>query len=112
MIPQDGRGRKQLAAYAAVIAVAALGVFRLELTVNRLDQVVADNDAQHCVDSWASHEQIREAIAIPGEAIIDVATDADPEQVDQFRAAVDRRIKEALPNPDCDLDTARAQLND
>ena len=72
---------------------------------------VADNEAQRCIDDWETVMEVRRAIPIPGEAIVEVASDADPEQVEQFRAAVDRRIEEAFPNPDCDLDAARAQLN-
>jgi len=75
-----------------------------------VERLVAQQEAQHCVNAWESRAQIREAITIPGEAIIEVATDADPEQVAAFREAIDRRVREAYPSPDCDVADARQVL--
>jgi hypothetical protein len=99
------RGRPHLAAYLFFIGVNALAFWTLS-------NVVQDNEAQRCVNSWESRAQIREAIPIPGEAIIEVAPDADPAKVEAFRAAVDRRIRETFPNPDCNLEAARRRLGD
>jgi hypothetical protein len=103
--------RRRLAAYVCVVAFGAVGFWRLETTVNRLDEVVKDNESERCVDSWNDRQQIREAIPIPNEALIEVVTDADPADVDHLREATARRIAEKYPDPDCDLAAAQARLD-
>ena len=109
VIPTDARARKRLVAYAVVVLAAAAGMWRMETTVNRLDTEINDRAATACVQAWERVEQIRAAIVIPGEAIIEVA-DADPERVEEFRDAVDRRVGETLADPDCDLAAAQRRL--
>jgi hypothetical protein len=100
----------------AIVGIA--GLWRVETTANRaesttdaLDEIVAENEAQGCVRAWDSREQLRQAIPIPAEALIEVVSDADPATVDAYRAAVARRIAEAYPDPECSLAEAQAQLD-
>jgi hypothetical protein len=100
----------------AIVGIA--GLWRVETTANRaedtanaVDEIVAENEAQGCLRAWESREQIRQAIAIPSEALIEVATDAPPAQIDAFRASINRRIAEAYPDPECDLAAAQARLD-
>lgn len=104
--------RYRLAAYLLVVAMGAVGFWRVETTVSRLDEVVSENEAQQCVNSWMARAQIREAITIPGEAIIQVSPSADPARVAEFREAVDHLVRAAFPDPDCDLDAAMRVLGD
>lgn len=107
MIPH---ARFRLAAYLLVVATGAVGFWRVETTVNRLDTLVRERDAEQCVSSWTARAQIREAITIPGEAIIQVSPSADPARVAEFREAVDHLIREAFPDPDCSLEAAMRVL--
>jgi len=108
--------RQPMLAVAAVLVTAssllsaAAGWMAYEAGRDVHHLVVAQ-EAQRCVNSWESTAEIREAIAIPGEAIIEVATDVDPDQVAMFRAAIDRRVRDAYPNPDCSLADARHDLD-
>jgi hypothetical protein len=113
------RHRPHLVAYLLIAGGAATGVWRVEATASEaqrtadaVHELVLDNEAARCVISWDRLDDIRRAIPIPGEAIIAVSPDADPARVAEFRAAVDARIREAYPNPDCDLDAARRRLAD
>lgn len=103
--------RWRLAAYTLVVVAGAVGFWRLETTVNRLDEVVQDSEAERCVAAWVGRQQIREAIPIPNEALIEVVGDADPADVERLRAATARRIREAYPDPSCDLAAAEARLD-
>jgi len=98
--------------FVAVSSLLSAVAGRMAYEAGRdVHHLVVAQEAQQCVDSWASRAQIAEAIAIPGEALIEVATDADPAQVVAFRAALDRRIRETYPNPDCDVAEARRVLD-
>lgn len=109
--------RERLAAYILVVTVAILGLWRVETTANRAEELAlrVEEEAQiredtTCVGSWDARIRIREAILIPGEAIIEVATDADPETIEQFRASITRRIAETITDPECNLDAALKRL--
>jgi hypothetical protein len=109
--------RERVAAYVLVVTVAALGLWRVETTANRAEELAlrVEEEAQiredtTCVGSWDARERIREAILIPGEAIIEVA-DADPETIKQFRLAISRRVTETIIDPECNLDAAQKRLD-
>lgn len=91
-----------LSGYAGWAAVDAQRADRAEAVVD---------EAERCVTAWEVHAQVREAIPIPSEALIEVVTDADPAAVDAYRAAVARRIAETIHDPDCDLAEAQARLD-
>jgi hypothetical protein len=97
--------RHPTAAAIVVFGVFMAGGFQV------VQDVIADSEAERCVEDWERVSDIRRAIPIPGEAIIEVSPDADPARVAQFRAVVDARIREAYPNPDCSLDAARRRLD-
>jgi hypothetical protein len=84
----------------------------MESTVDRLDRLIETRTAELCVRSWQSREEIRDAIAIPAEALIESVTDPNPETVARFRANVDRRVKAAYDDPDCSLSAAQDVLDD
>jgi hypothetical protein len=109
--------RRRLAAYVLVVIVGAAGLWRVETTANRANDLALEveeeaqiREASQCVGAWRAREQIRKAIVIPGEAIIEVNPDANPETVAQFRQVVERQIVAAFPDPECDLDAAEARL--
>jgi len=107
--------RQPLLAVAAVMVTAssltsAVSGWMAYEAGQDVHHLVVEQEAQQCVNAWESRVQISEAITIPGEAIIEVATDADPERVAAFREAIDRRVREAYPSPDCDVDEARRVL--
>jgi hypothetical protein len=102
-----------------VVTVAALGLWRVETTANRAEELAlkVEKEAQVrtdslCVSTWDVLNRIRAAILIPGEAIIEVAPDAEPETVEAFRASITRRIAETIIDPECNLDAAQKRLND
>jgi hypothetical protein len=103
--------RQRLAAYLLVVIIGALGFWRVESTVDRVNDDAIRDKAQLCVTTWESREQIRRAIPIPAEALIEVVSDPPPATVNAYRAAVRRRIAETFPDPACDLAEARAQLD-
>lgn len=107
-----------LVRHPTVVAVVGFGAF-MAGGFNAVQDLIADNKgliadfkAQQCVTDWERVSDVRRAIPIPGEAIIEVSPDADPERVAQFRAVVDARIREAYPTPECDLEAARRRLAD
>jgi hypothetical protein len=109
--------RERLAAYLLVVAIAAAGLWRVETTANRAEELAlrVEEEAQiradtTCVGLWDARERIREAILIPGEALIEVA-DADPATVELFRLAVTRRVTDTIADPDCDLEAAQKRLD-
>jgi hypothetical protein len=110
--------RERLAAYLLIVAIAAAGLWRVETTANRANDLAlkVEEEAQTradttCVNTWDARNRIREAILIPGEALIEVA-DADPETVELFRSAITRRVTETILDPDCDLEAALKRLDD
>jgi len=70
------------------------------------------DEARRCVTSWESRRQIREAIAVPGEAIIEAIPRIDPEVVRVFRESVQRQVLAIYPDPTCDLEAARARVRE
>jgi hypothetical protein len=110
--------RRRLAAYLVVVVAGLAGLWRVETTANRAkdtaNAVEADarrDEAIRCIAAWEGREQIRTAIPIPAEALIEVVGDAPPATVEAFRAAITRRVEEAYPDPDCDLAAAQAELD-
>lgn len=111
--------RPQLVAYLLVVGFAAGSIWRVESTATeaqrtaeQVHELVLDFEAQRCVVDWDRVGDIRRAIPIPGEAIIAVSPDADPERVAQFQATVDSLIRDAYPNPDCSLEAAQRRLDE
>jgi hypothetical protein len=83
-----------------------------------LNDAIERADAERCVTSWERVVSLRESIAeaakVPAEALIAVASDADPANVATFRAGIDAGIKAAVekyPDPECDLDAAHRRLD-
>lgn len=108
----------QLVAYLLVVGFAAGSIWRVESTATEaqrtaeaVHELVLDNEAAWCVISWDRVDDVRRAIPIPGEAIIAVSPDVDPERVAEFRAVIDARIRDAYPDPSCDLEAARRRLD-
>jgi hypothetical protein len=91
--------------------MGAVGFVRVETTVNRLDALIETRTAELCVRSWQSREEIRDAIAIPAEALIESVSDPAPEVVERFRANIARRVEAAYSDPDCSLPDAEAVID-
>jgi hypothetical protein len=75
--------------------------------------------ALSCVTGYAVREEIRDAIETAtlagSEALIAVVTDADPQTVELFRQTIAAQVaaaRDEVTDPDCDLDVARAELED
>lgn len=75
---------------------------------NRRNAEIAE--AQGCVNSHARIGQIRAAIGIVPDAIVEVANDADPAEIDAFLAAIQTRVDATIVTPGCDLPAAEATL--
>lgn len=84
-------------------------------------------EAQRCVTSWETREDIRDAVErgtrggarVGSEALIAIATEAQPETIAQYRAYLtqlaDAEVAAAraeIPNPECDLSDARETLEE
>ncbi len=105
-------GRRRLAAYLLVVTMGVFGHWRLMEQADAIEHEAEVRAAELCATSWEARAQIREAIAIPGEAIIEVSPNADPARVAEFRDVIDRRIRDTYPDPDCDLAAALTVLGD
>jgi hypothetical protein len=122
---------------AAVVWALAAGYFQSqalhEANVREAKEAIFQ-DAQVCIRSWDTREDIRDAIEIGtrgganvgaragAEAIISVATDAEPEVIAQFREAIDQQIvaqlaltieqaRAEIPDPECNLARARQTVD-
>lgn len=109
---------------------------RVEDQADRLRDEIERRTAQQCVTAWEGRNQIRTAIdaathagakvgtRVGAQALIGVATNADPDRIRQYldgiaaglaadpelQADIDAAVAE-LPDPTCDLDAARARLH-
>lgn len=100
-----------MAAYLVMVALFVFSIWRVE-------QVRLDDRARGCVAAWERTEGTRNAIdraaTVPTEALIAVVADADPAQVDAFRAetkaGIDAAVAEVV-DPACDLDAAMERLD-
>jgi hypothetical protein len=101
-----------LIAYAVVVLFGSLAFYRQEQSINRVDRVVEQALAERCVNEWRTVTEVRNAIPIPIEALIEVlGSEPDSEdEVAAIRDSIDRRIRDAYPDPKCDLREAQASL--
>ena len=58
-------------------------------------ELVRDEAANRCIDDWQIAEETRKVAPISNEALIEVFTDADPEQVEAVKRVTERLIAEA-----------------
>lgn len=86
----------------------------------RLEQLVEANvrnaviaKARVCVNSHERTVQIRAAINITPEALVEVSgADAEPGEVDAFLDVIQRRVDATFKTPACDLKQAQSSLAD
>jgi hypothetical protein len=106
------RGLIALTVYLMVLGLTtAYGFWRTADNQHDLDALIERREAELCVRSWQARGEIREAITIPAEALIESASDPDPAAVDLFRANIARRVETAFPDPDCSLPDAEAVID-
>lgn len=103
-----------MAVAALLSALSAAGAIKAQ---RDMSSEVRAREAQQCVTSWETREDIRDAVAIAAtagaEALIATATDAEPAKVAAFRLAIAGQVKTAraqIPNPACDLAAAKRRL--
>lgn len=101
---------------AVLMGGGAYTLLETRQLANENGQEAEIDEARQCVNSWQSRAQIREAIAIPGEAIIEAAEaspgETTPEAIEAFRASIERRILATFPDPNCDLEAAQRKVGD
>jgi hypothetical protein len=104
-------------AYLFVVAMGAMGLWRVEHTANALAQEARIRADEQCVSAWATRGDIRDGVEkaaqAGAEALITIAN-ADPARIDAYRAAVAAQVQVArdqIEDPDCDLAAARRRLN-
>lgn len=105
------RGWIAIAVYLVSMGlVTSYGFWRTADNQHDLDLLIERRTAESCIRQWTSRAEIREAIVIPAEALIESVADPDPEAVERYRANIARRVTEAFPDPECDLDAAEAHM--
>lgn len=114
-----GHTGRLLATLSVVIGLALVGFsqVRMQQVVDKVEHEAELRIATQCVASHERIEQIRDgdekAYRGGAEAIIAVATEADPEDVRRYREVIEGTvldIRSANPDPDCDLEQAKKTL--
>lgn len=97
--------------HPTVGAVVVFGVF-MASGFYTVQDIIADSEAQQCVDDWELVDAMRRIGPASNEALIEAFPNSDPAKVAAVKEATARRMEQLVIDPECDLEAARRRLAD